>query len=331
MTPPLTTKPDAGGLTPEPALPRETYTLLAQANLLRMRARWDEAVEHCMAALRLSPENASAHSLLGDIYENQGRLDDAIQWYRMALDVNPDSPADRLKLDRLLEAKQRVLTTAHPHSDFTPLAPITLQPQAAPGLRSPERLLRWGAWLMALLTVLVVVLAGLAMAGGHRASETQVKAPAVTLPTSDIPALAAPTGAADPSEAALLQTLQQDPQLTAQNITPVSVQTDPRQSTVTLTLVCPSVPAGASARENLLRDSLLALRTADHAQASHVPAWTVRCYLPGATPEAGLSLAFVADTTPTALTAVGPDAPSLSAAQLLPAFQNPWWSSGIPP
>ena len=73
-----------------------------------MRGRWDEAVDNCMAALRLAPQNASAQSLLGDIYENQGRLDDAIQWYRMALDVSPDSPADQLKLDRLLNAKQRV-------------------------------------------------------------------------------------------------------------------------------------------------------------------------------------------------------------------------------
>jgi Flp pilus assembly protein TadD len=82
----------------EAPLPREAYTLLAQANLLRMRGCWEEAVEKCMAALRLAPESASAQSLLGDIYENQGRRDDAIQWYRMALDISPDSPADRLKL-----------------------------------------------------------------------------------------------------------------------------------------------------------------------------------------------------------------------------------------
>ena len=83
-------------------LSREVYSLLAQANLLRMRGCWEEAVESCMAALRLTPDSHSAQSLLGDIYENQGRLDDAIQWYRMALDLNPTSTADRMKLERLL-------------------------------------------------------------------------------------------------------------------------------------------------------------------------------------------------------------------------------------
>ena len=136
---PMTSR-EPGGAVPDPTLPREAYTLLAQANLLRMRGRWDEAVDKCMAALRLAPQNASAQSLLGDIYENQGRLDDAIQWYRMALDVNPDSPADSLKLDRLLEAKQRVLTAAHPHSDFTPLAPIIdAAPPPAPPAAGPAQ------------------------------------------------------------------------------------------------------------------------------------------------------------------------------------------------
>src|SRR5579875_2831472 len=88
---------------------RDAYALLAQANLLRMRGCWPEAIEKCMAALKLAPEHPSAQSLLGDIYENQGSLDDAIQWYRMALDVQPDSPADKVKLERLLERKTRAI------------------------------------------------------------------------------------------------------------------------------------------------------------------------------------------------------------------------------
>ncbi|MBV9848508.1 MAG: tetratricopeptide repeat protein [Armatimonadetes bacterium] len=321
----------------DPALPREAYTLLAQANLLRMRGRWDEAVEKCMAALRLAPESASAQSLLGDIYENQGRLDDAIQWYRMALDINPDSPADRLKLDRLLESRQRQLAALHPHSDYTPLSPIVVQVPPAPparGLRHPETLLRWGAWLVAALTVLVVVLAGLAMDRSRRADEPQVKAAPVVLPAAAVngPAPDA-VQAADPSEQALLQALQQDAQMTAQNITPVGVQMDPRQSAITLTVLCPSPPAGASVRDGLLRDGLLALQAAGRAQGDRAPtSWTIRCLLApaGSAPDAAPALAFVADTTPAALAALGPDLSSLSAAQMLPAFRNPWWSPDAP-
>ena len=80
----------------------EVYALLAQANLLRIRGAWQEAVDKCMAAMRIIPGNCAAQSLLGDIYENQGKFDDAIQWYRMALDTNPNSPADKAKLNRLI-------------------------------------------------------------------------------------------------------------------------------------------------------------------------------------------------------------------------------------
>jgi Tetratricopeptide repeat len=74
-----------------------------QANLLRMRGRWEEAVQRCAEALQQQPSNASAHSLLGDIYENRGRLEEAIQWYQLALDLDPASAADQAKLARARE------------------------------------------------------------------------------------------------------------------------------------------------------------------------------------------------------------------------------------
>ena len=325
MTLSPTTKRESG----DPSLPREAYTLLAQANLLRMRGRWEEAVDKCMAALRLAPENASAQSLLGDIYENQGRLDDAVQWYRMALDVNPDSPADRLKLGRLLEAKQRALVAASFAGDYPPPAPAA----PAPASQNSDRLLRWGAWLLALLTVLTVVLAGLAMSGGHRPNEPQVKAPPVILPMQDVnpPAQAATLPAADPSEQALLQALQQDAPLSAQNITPLSVQMDPRLGGATVTLLCPLPPAGVTARAALLHDALLALQAAGGVPTGRVASWTVRCLLPAAAPDAAPSLALVADTTPAALAALGPAPAAPSSAPLLTAFHNLWWSPSVPP
>jgi hypothetical protein len=87
-----------------------SYPLLARANLLRMRGRWDEAASLCAEALRLDPKNASAHSLLGDIHENQGNLEEALHWYALALELHPGSEADIAKSARvqeLLEARQR--------------------------------------------------------------------------------------------------------------------------------------------------------------------------------------------------------------------------------
>lgn len=80
------------------ATERESEILLANANVLRMRRQWREAEARCVDVLRKNPNNIHAHSLLGDIYRDQGRLDDAAQWYQMALDLDPNSASDRSKL-----------------------------------------------------------------------------------------------------------------------------------------------------------------------------------------------------------------------------------------
>lgn len=89
---------------------RPAESLLLRANLLRMRGRWDAAAEQCAAILRLDPANPTAHSLLGDILQDQGRAEEARHWYQLALDLNPTSEADRAKLaraDEMLEARQQ--------------------------------------------------------------------------------------------------------------------------------------------------------------------------------------------------------------------------------
>jgi len=80
--------------------------LLAQANLARIRGDKQQAVDYCVQVLRTQPGNADAHSLLGDIYRDQGALDDAIQWYRMATDLRPTGP-DAEKLRRLEAERER--------------------------------------------------------------------------------------------------------------------------------------------------------------------------------------------------------------------------------
>lgn len=80
--------------------------LLARANLARIRSQWSEAVETCVRVLRVQPGNADAHSLLGDIHRDQGLLDDAIQWYRMAADLRPNGP-DTEKLRKLESERDR--------------------------------------------------------------------------------------------------------------------------------------------------------------------------------------------------------------------------------
>lgn len=79
----------------------EVYQELARTNLLRMRGAYKEAVDVCLGILRRFPNNVTAHTLLGDIYAEQGDLKQATEWYEMALDLNPDSQTDRDKLQKV--------------------------------------------------------------------------------------------------------------------------------------------------------------------------------------------------------------------------------------
>ena len=83
--------------------PSEHEVALAAANLLRLRKHFAEAEARCIEVLRSDPNNVHAHSLLGDIYRDQGRREDARQWYQLALDLDPKSRADRVKLLALRE------------------------------------------------------------------------------------------------------------------------------------------------------------------------------------------------------------------------------------
>lgn len=339
----------SGGEAPsalESELPRDAYTLLAQANLLRMRGQWPEAVEKCMKALRLAPDNASAQSLLGDIYENQGLLDDAIQWYRMALDVCPDSPADKMKLARVIESKSRTLPPPHalrqapPPSVPAPRRPRDQETVAAVPLigRSPaypETLLRRTTYSAGALTLLVVLLALAFTYGPPRIGKADqpVSVPTVVVPatvaTTNVTPAAPPADApvpSDPAEQDLRNALRALPTLSSQGIQVVAVESDPRAGQLTLTVTCSS-PASPLGRDLLLRDALLAAQAAVQVtSAESYSQFTVRCL--GAPPTGGGStpLLLVADATRAAITALPSDLSSVPSSQIPTIFSNPWWS-----
>lgn len=74
------------------------YPDLARANLLRMRGDYKAAEDVCLGILRRFPNNATANGLLGDICAERGDLEQAAQWYELALDILPDSEAVKSKL-----------------------------------------------------------------------------------------------------------------------------------------------------------------------------------------------------------------------------------------
>jgi len=113
---------------------------LAAANLLRVRGLHDQAEARCIEVLRADPNNVHAHSLLGDIYQDQGRLEDARQWYQLALDLNPNSRPDREKLARL--SRTAAAAARGTQADDERLAGV--------------RTVSWVRWLAAVLGVCVL-------------------------------------------------------------------------------------------------------------------------------------------------------------------------------
>lgn len=78
---------------------QEINRLLADANLMRIRKRAEEAVALCTRVLRLDPANSTAHSLMGDIYHDEGNYREALGWYKLAVQLDPSNAFDAKKLD----------------------------------------------------------------------------------------------------------------------------------------------------------------------------------------------------------------------------------------
>lgn len=76
-----------------------TYGALAFANLMRLRGDWEGAREKTVSVMREYPNNGTAHSLLGDIFSDQQLYSEAAEWYRMALELEPNNAADARKLE----------------------------------------------------------------------------------------------------------------------------------------------------------------------------------------------------------------------------------------
>jgi hypothetical protein len=109
--------------------------LLARAKLFRVRQQWDEAIAACTDALRRYPLSVTACSLLGEIYEAQGRLEDAAQWYGMALERDPQNNSDRNGWERV--------TAAQRARQATETAPSSPEPTNSTILPVAEKTLDW--------------------------------------------------------------------------------------------------------------------------------------------------------------------------------------------
>lgn len=68
---------------------REIERLLALANLQRMRGQLTDAESTCRKILEINPSDVVVREMLGDILRDCGKLDQALQEYRSAMEMAP--------------------------------------------------------------------------------------------------------------------------------------------------------------------------------------------------------------------------------------------------
>jgi hypothetical protein len=153
----------------------EVYPELARANLLRMRGEYKQAEEICLSILKRYPNNATANTLLGDICAERGDLEQAAEWYELALDILPDSQADREKLQQV---KQRMADRE---------AASAVEQLGLPEKRPPFALIGTVAALFVVFAVGVAFVVGQRSAAANAAFAGTVEAPVVLDQTTPAP------------------------------------------------------------------------------------------------------------------------------------------------
>jgi tetratricopeptide (TPR) repeat protein len=92
----------------EGARPRDGNVplMLRQAQSAYARGRFRDAIQLCQTVLSADRRNVAAYNILGDIYRVQGRVEQAIEMYSMAIQLNPRDSTAEVKLNRLLSQER---------------------------------------------------------------------------------------------------------------------------------------------------------------------------------------------------------------------------------
>ena len=85
---------------------RQTETLLRDASALRRREKYSEAIAKCREALALTPSDATALELLGDLFQGVARTSEALSAYRRATEADPKRFSAERKYGDLLMRQQ---------------------------------------------------------------------------------------------------------------------------------------------------------------------------------------------------------------------------------
>jgi hypothetical protein len=318
----------------------DSYLKLVTANVLRLRRQFDLAEAQCSEVLRRAPSNAGAHSVMGDIARDKGKLKDAIEWYKLALDLDPGNVSDRHKLEAVIDKaypREKVGPVERLRENVTGQLESTAAEMRAARL-PPAAYLALGAMLAVIIGVTVVVLAL-----GHRAAPATaaiaegqpsgafVSAPLQPQQAAETPATTGP--ATEPRfaekigdlETALLGHLKEQARVVDPNCRVVDAEIDPRDGGVSVRLSMPRVWSAEETRKSILRVAV-ALARAAATWDERVSAVRVRCdsRQEGQTEER----AFVGQADLGKLSVADQDPGAKDGEQ---AFSSVWWSPQLAP
>jgi hypothetical protein len=322
---------------------KELFLMLLQANVLRLRRQHDLAEAQCSEVLRREPENAEAHSILGDIARDRGNDQDAIQWHKMALDLNPGSVADRKKLESAIDrvySRSKVNVFSRLRSNVSETFGATADEIRAAKLPSAMTI------TLAVVVGVIMVVAIFVLVIGR--SGTVIPEPAAADPSPGgfvAPGMGALepkpldrearpgeagdeprfTGEVAPVETALLTALQQEARIVDPNCTVEDAHIDPQDGIVSILISMPRLLLAEHTRASILRVAApLAVAAAE--SDSRIEAVRVRCDT--REQEGRRLVSFTAEARPEDVAQLSDDRTAWSPQGV---FATTWWDARLRP
>lgn len=306
----------------------DIHTALAAANLLKLRGEWQPAIEKCMEVLAADQDNAEAHSILGDIYRDQGHVTEAMHWYKLALDLNPDSTADHIKLEQII---------AHTRQDR-----FARRNRTGELVTTAKRVVVEAALAIGLLLIITTVWPIIwGPKSAPRIPQSEIRAPSGTHPRVHLPVDVTETDKPPQDQAersfgasmsgredTLLRTVNAAPRLVERGLHITNILIDPRTRSAVVCMVSPPSEAEPAAHW-LARSGLIALREAC-VRDSTLQSFTVRV-LSGVLQDKSVvtEVRFVADADRNSILSIVPETATYS--QIEGVLRDAWWADGVRP
>jgi hypothetical protein len=233
----------------------DSYLLLMTANVLRLRHQWAKAEAKASELLRTDPDNPAAYSIMGDILRDQSREQDAIEWYKLAVDRDPTDDTDRRKLEALID--RRFEDRTHCVLRFYRNLFGKWAGRTSAELRAARPVCPWAMVTAAIFAIVLLTAFTLAMLKGRPAPPpapasvwTPPKATSSVTPVPVPPELVGDVGAIEDS---LLSTLRRQAAGLDATCRVSAVKVDPRRSSVEIEMSTPGYWTPAATRKQMAR------------------------------------------------------------------------------